>query len=116
MKLTYHKKGDYLYPDLLPPEKENRPLGKYGRIRRSYLKEHKPIVYTNLLTTGELDKYLHEVDQEASEQVELLIKQIAKKQGITEIVKASNQMEWVERMYNIKNCAEEIVCSELIFV
>lgn len=115
MKMTYHKQGDYLYPDLLPPEKEDRFLGKYRRLRLKYLKEHRPIVYANLLTSGELDKHLHKIDKEASEQVELLIRQMAEKQGVTEELKAKNQLEWVGRMNNIKACAEEIVFKEMIY-
>lgn len=114
-KIKYTKQGDYLLPNLLPPQEETRPIGKYGRMRLSYLKEHRRILYTNLLTSGKLNAHLAEIEEAARNRMELLIRQMAEMQNITEELKVSNQMEWVGRMNNIRNAAEEIVRSELIY-
>lgn len=116
MELTYTKHGDYYIPDLaLPEDTETRSIGIYGQRHKRYLKTHKIVAYTDLLTSGKLHTYLADIDERAREQVKLLMKQLAEKEGITERLKAENQMEWVGRMNNIKACAEEIVHKELIY-
>ena len=90
---TYTQAGDCLIPNLMLDEREQSPLGKYGRIRRRNLKEHRPVFYTNLLTTGKLDQHLAEVDQACEERMELLVSQMARQEGVTEALKAAAQME-----------------------
>jgi len=112
---TYTQVGDYLIPNLVISEAEQSPLGKYGRMRKHYLKEHQPALYTNLLTTGKLNQHLDEIDEACEERMELLTQQMAKREDVTEALKADDQMEWVRRMNNIRNRAEEIVLSELVY-
>ena len=112
---TYTQIGDYFIPNLVIGETAQSPLGKYGRMRKRYLKEHRPVLYTNLLVTGKLDQHLAEIDMACEEQVELLIKQMAKQEGVTETLKATDQMAWVARMNSIWNRAEEIVLHELVY-
>ena len=114
MKLTYHRCGDYLLPDLIIPD-ESVTLGKYGRMRRTYLKEHKPILYNTLLLSGKLTEYLVGVDDECRERLEILLPQMMRQEGVDEALKACNQMEWVRRMNSIQNRAEEILLNELIY-
>ena len=100
---TYHESEDgLLYPDLLPPPEDEPRYGKYGRMRRTYLKEHHEGLYTGLLLTGKLNAHLNEIDEAAHNRMELMIRQIAKAQGITEELKARDQMGWVGAMNNIK--------------
>ena len=112
---TYTRVGDYLLPNLTIDESEQQPIGKYGRMRKRYLKEYRPVLYTNLLTTGKLDQHLAEIDEACEERMELLTRQMAKQEGVTEALKASDQMEWVRHMNSIRNRAEEIVLSELVY-
>jgi hypothetical protein len=112
---TYRQVGDYLLPNLTIDESEQQPIGKYGRMRKRYLKEHRSVLYTNLLTTGRLDQHLAEIDQSCEEQLELITRQMAKREGVTEELKAADQMEWIRRMNSIRNRAEEIVLHELIY-
>ena len=112
---TYTQVGDYLFPNLVIEESEQQPIGKYGRMRKRYLKEHRPVLYSNLLTAGKLYRHLAEIDQACEERMDLLTRQMAKQEGVTEALKAVNQMEWVRRMNSIQNRAEEIVLHELIF-
>ena len=113
---TYHMgKDGLLYPDLLPPAEDEPHYGKYGRLRRTYLKEHHEGLYTGLLLSGKLNDHLNEIDQAANAQMELITKQMAKAQGITEELKAQDQLAWVGAMENICNAAEEIVLHELIY-
>lgn len=114
-EIQYTRHGDYFLPNFLPPQEETCPIGKYGRMRLSYLKEHRRILYTNLLTSGKLNAHLAEIEVAARNRMELLVRQMAETQNITEELKASNQMEWVGRMNNIRNAAEEIIRSELIY-
>lgn len=114
---TYHEGEDgLLYPDLLPPEEDAPTYGKYGRLRRTYLKEHRPAFYTSLLLSSKLNAHLNEIDEVANAQMELLTKQIASIQAITEEMKAKDQMAWVRAMENIRNAVEEIVLTELIYL
>lgn len=115
MTIQYHKSGDYYLPNLILEETEAKPISKYGRMRKRYLKEHRPVLYTNLLTTGKLDQYLAEIDETSEERTELLIHQMAKREGVSEALKASDQMEWVRRMNSIRSRAEEIVLHELVY-
>lgn len=112
---TYTRFGDYLLPDLVIEESEQRPIGKYGRMRKRYLKEHRPVLYSNLLTAGKLYRHLAEIDEACEKRMELLTRQMAKQEGVTEALKASDQMEWVRRMNSIRSRAEEIVLHELVF-
>jgi hypothetical protein len=113
MILTYHKEGDYLLPNLTVPEAPK--LGKYGMLRREYLRKHRNGYYTGLQLSGKLDRHLKEIDQQAKEMVERLVFQMVKILGITEELKAKNQLEWVRQMNNIRASAEEVVLKELIY-
>ena len=115
MKIQYIRAGDYFIPDLELPE-ETRPMGKWGRMRREYLKEHKPIQYNCLLLSGELWTYLADLNEQAQDRLERVIKQMKAAEGITETLKASDPMAWVQRMNNICARAEAIIREELIFV
>ena len=112
---TYTRVGDYLLPNLTIDESEQQPIGKYGRMRKRYLKEYWPVLYTNLLTTGKLDQHLAEIDNACEERMELLTCRLAEQEGVTEALKAADQMEWVRRMNSIRNRAEEIVLHELVY-
>ena len=103
------------YPNLELPEEEMPRYGKYGRMRHTYLREHKKAYYTTLLFDGKLVAHLNEIDDAANSQMELITKQMVKNQGITEALKAQDQMAWVGAMNNIHSAAEEIVLSELIY-
>ena len=114
---AYHEGEDgILYPDLLPPEEDAPTYGKYGRMRRTYLKEHRPTLYTSLLLTGMLNAHLNEIDDVANAQMELITRQMAKAQGITEELKARDQMAWVGIMNSIRTAGEEVVLQELIYM
>ena len=113
---TYRQEGDYLIPNLALPNDDNYEIGKYGRMRLSYLKEHRKIIYTNYVTEGTLSKHLSEIDKACNERMETLVPAMAKQEGVTEALKANDQMEWVCRMNNIRNRAEEIVLREVVFV
>lgn len=112
MSVTYHQEGDYLLPDLTSPECV--PVGIWGQRRRHYLKTHREPIYTALFFSGELDSHLSEIDQQAEEMFSQLVRQMAEQEGVTEQLKADYQMEWVGRMNNIRNRAEEIISKELI--
>ena len=114
MKLTYHRCGDYLLPDLTIPD-ESVTLGKYGRMRKTYLKAHKPIVYNTLLLSGKLTAHLVSTDAECRERLEILLPQMMQVGGVDEALKARDQMEWVRRMNSIQNRAEEILLNELVY-
>ena len=113
---TYRQEGDYLVPNLTLPDDDDYEIGKYGRMRLDYLKEHRKIIYTNYVTEGTLSKHLSEIDQACNVRVENLVFAMAKQEGVTEALKAANQMEWVRRMNSIRNRAEEIILREVVFV
>ena len=113
--MSYTLHGDYYLPDLVLREEEPT-YGKYGMLRKQFLKEHRSAGYQYLLLTGKLNEHLNQIDQEAREQVETLMKQMTEKQGVTEELKAQDQMEWVRLMNNIKASAEEIVLKNMIYV
>ncbi len=110
--ITYHHEGDYLIPDLLPPEAPR--IGIWGMRRREFLRKHHNGIYTGLLLSGKLNAHLEEIDRSAKEMFELLMKKYAARKGVTEQLKAENQMEWVRRMNNIRARAEEVVYAQLI--
>ena len=117
MKIEYTKVGAYYLPNLVSPENiKNFEIGKYGKLRLRYLKEHKKAEYTILLMNNELQKHLMEIDKIANERFELLMKQFAEKENITEELKSKDQLKWVGLMNNIKHSAEEIILKELIYV
>ena len=113
---TYSQKGDYLLPNLKMPEQPECNIGVWGQRRRRYLKQYRPILYTNLLTSCKLSEHLAEIDEECNERMESLVKDMAKQEGVTEALKAADQMAWVRRMNNIRNRAEEIVLNEIVYV
>ena len=113
---TYIRHGDYLIPCLtLPEEEEQRFIGVWGQRHLRYLKEYRRSVYLNLLTSGRLNDYLADIDEQAQEHFERVVEQMKQAQGITEQLKAENQMEWVRRMNNIQTCAREIVEKEIVY-
>lgn len=114
-KITYTQQGDYLLPDLKLPEQPKVEIGIWGKRHLRYLKNQHPIIYTNLLTSCKLTAYLADIDEEANEMFERLVRQFAKQEGVTEKLKADNQMLWIQRMNNIRNRAEEIVNNEMIY-
>ena len=113
---TYSQQGDYLLPNLKLPEQPEYNIGVWGQRRRRYLKQHRPILYTNLLTSCELSKHLAEIEEECTERMDSLVKVMAKQEGVTEALKAADQMAWVRRMNNIRNRAEEIILNEIVYV
>lgn len=115
-KITYHREGDYLIPNLYLPKQPEKHIGKYGRLRLNYLKERKRGLYTELLISGTLKQHLIEIDEITTSKVNELIKQLAEAEHIDENLKEHHQMEWVQAMNNIKNSAEEIVFNEIIYV
>ena len=112
---TYTQVGDYLLPDLKLPEEEHLPIDVWGQRHRRYLKEHRRATYATLLTGGKLNGYLADIDRQAEELFSRLVKQMAEAEGVTETLKATDPMEWVGRMNNIRSRAMEIVNSELIY-
>lgn len=112
--LGYEKQGDYYLPSLLP-EEEQRSIGIWGQRHLRYIKQHRKVFYANLLTSGKLNAYLADIDEQAEDMFFRLVKQLADKEGVTEKLKAENQMEWVARMNNIRNRATEIVNADLIY-
>ena len=115
MEITYSKCGDYYIPDLALQEEELPPIGKYGRMRKRYLKEQHPVLFLELLLSGQLFPHLVEIDQTCEARIELLVKQMSGREGVTEALKAANQMEWVALMNSIRSRAEEIVLHELVY-
>ena len=113
--ISYTLCGDYYLPDLVLNEEEPT-YGKYGMLRKQFLKEHRSARYQYLLLTGKLNEHLNQTDQEAREQVEMLMKQMAEKKGVTEELKVQDQMKWVGLMNNIKVSAEEIILKNMVYV
>ena len=115
MELTYEKHGDYLIPNLIPNEEPEQPLTKYGQMRKNFLKEYMSGVYQGMILTGELKAHCLQIQEQAEQRMELLTGQMAEARGVTEELKATQQMKWVAAMNNIRHSAEEIVLSELIY-
>ena len=113
--LTYTKIGDYYYPDIALSDTTQYHIGMYGRKHERYLKEHRPSVWARLVLTEELLRHLYEVDTACNEQMEYLIKEIAKREGVTEALKAADPMTWVGYMNNIHHRAEEIILHDLVY-
>lgn len=114
MEITYRENENFYVPNLFMPKEEPATYGRFGRMRLKYLKEHRRAVYINLKVSGQLTHYLNKIDREANEMLRLLVDQAAQAQGITEQLKAENQMAWMGAMNNIRNEAEEIVYEKLI--
>lgn len=112
---TYRQVGDYFIPNITLPDDGEYQIGKYGRMRRSYLKEYHKILYNNYVLEGTLFKHLAEIDQACNERIENIVSAMAKQEGVTEALKAADQIEWVRRMNSIRNRAEEIVLHELVY-
>ena len=113
--LWYELQGDYYIPCLVLDEEDTKPIGMWGRKRLDYLKKHRPALHTTLLLSGKLNSHLAQIDKQATEMFDLLVKQLAEKEGISEQLKAIDQMAWVQRMNHIRNAVEEIVNAEVIF-
>ena len=114
-QITHIKTGDYYIPDWKLPE-EARPIGHWGRMHRDFLKEHRPVVFNQLVLSGTLWTYLADINEQAQQRMEVLVKQMMAAEGITEELKEVNQREWVHKMNNIHIQAEEIVLKELIHI
>lgn len=112
---TYIRVRDYFLPDLELPEKETQPIGIWGQRHLRYLKECRRVVYFNLLTSGKLNSYLADIDEQAENMFLRLVKQMADREGVTEELKANNQLEWVQKMNSIQNRITEIVNAEVIY-
>ena len=115
-KITYHREGDYLIPDLCLPKQPKGHIGKYGHLRLNYLKNSDKGLYTELLISGTLKQHLLDIDKSVTYKVNELIKQLAEVEHIDENLKEHHQMEWVQAMNNFKNMAEEIVFNEILYV
>ena len=112
---TYEQQGDYLIPCLTLPTEEEKSIGIWGQRHLRYLKTHRKITYTNLITSDKLNSYLADIDEQAEDMFSRLVKHMAEREGVTEKLKAENQMEWVRLMNNIRNRATEIVTANLIY-
>lgn len=113
--LWYELQGDYYIPCLKLPEEEHQPIGVWGQRHLRYIKKKRKVLYLNLLTSGTLNGYLADLDKQAEEMFSRFVKQMADREGVTELLKADNQMEWVARMNNIRSRATEIIGKELIY-
>ena len=113
--ISYTLQGDYYLPDLALPEQEDEPIGLCGQRHLKYIKQHRKILYVNLLTSGKLKGYLADIDKQAEDMFVRLVKQMVEREGVTKQLKADNQMEWVARMNNIRSRATEIVNNDLIY-
>ena len=114
-ELTYSRCGDYYIPDLKLSEQVETPIGKYGRMRKQYLKDHRPVLYNNLILQEQLYPHLLEIDKAANERMDILMPQLMKAAGVDEALKAADQMRWVRVMNTLTAQAEEMILSELIF-
>lgn len=113
--ISYTLHGDYYLPDLVLPAEKEKPIGIWGQRHMHYLKEHKRLVYLNLLTSGRLNEYLVSIDEQAEDMFSRLVKEYADRQEVTERLKAKNQLEWVGKMNNIRACVREVVEREIIY-
>ena len=111
---TYSRVGDYMLPNLLPPKEKTKPIGIWGQRHLRYLKTHRKITYTNLITSDKLNSYLADIDKQAEQMFSRLVTQMAEHEWVTEKFKAGNQMLWIQKMNNIRSCVVEIVNSDLI--
>lgn len=115
MELTYTKVGDYYIPDLILDDQPDKPIGRYGRMRQKFLEEHHHGIYSRLLLSGKLWTHLVDIDTTCAERLDRLIPAMAEHEGLTEALKATDQMAWVGHMNNIRNRAEEIILHELVY-
>lgn len=113
--ISYTLQGDYYLPDLELPAEEQQPIGVWDQRHLRHIKQHCKVLYTNLLASGKLSSYLADINQQAEEMISRLVKEYAEKEYLTEQLKADNQMVWVQKMNNIRNCATEIINNEVIF-
>lgn len=113
---TYTMQGDYRLPDVTLPPEEERPIGVWGQRRLRYLKQHHKVLYYNLLTSGKLHSHLADTEEQAQELFLRLVKELAEKEGVTEQLKATDQMKWVQKMNNIRSRVTEVVLNEVVFV
>lgn len=116
MEITYTMQGDYLLPNLTLPEQKNKEIGIWGQRHKRYLLNHHKVRYYNLLTSCKLVNYFADIDEQAENMYQLLVKQLAEKEGVTEQLKAENPILWVQQMNNIQNRAREIVNAELVYI
>lgn len=116
MEITYTMQGDYLLPNLTLPEQKNKEIGIWGQRHKRYLLNHHKVRYYNLLTSCKLVNYFADIDEQAENMYQLLVKQLAEKEGVTEQLKAENPILWVQQMNNIQNRVREIVNAELIYI
>ena len=114
--LDYTLVNDHYLPNLTAAAPAEHPTGRWGRLHKRYLEEHHPVRYNQLVLSGKLGSYLATMDKQANEQIARIIRQMQEAEGVTEALKAANQLEWVRRMNSVRNCAEEIIKTELIFV
>lgn len=113
--ISYTLQGDYYLPNLTLPAEENKPIGIWGQRHMRYIRQHRKVLYTNLLTSGKLNGYLADIDEQAKEMFSQLLKQMSKRNGVTEKLKAEQPMEWVGKMNALREAAAEIVNAEVIF-
>ena len=113
--ISYTLQGDYYLPDLALPEQEDKTIGLWGQRHLKYIKQHRKVLYINLLTSGKLNGYLADLDKQAEDMFFRLVKQMAEREGVTEKLKADHQMEWIDRMNNIRNRVTEIVNNDIIY-
>ena len=113
-ELTYTMNGDYLLPNLTLPQQSETALNKYGRMRKTYLKEHRPVLWNTMLLNGALDSHLREISEAASRRLDQMMQEMAAAQGLTEELKARDPMSWTQQMNNLKAQAEEVILAELV--
>ena len=114
-ELTYTQNGDYMIPDIQLSEQPMKPLGRYGRMRREYLKKHRPILWNQMILSEKLYPHLYEIEETANRRMEQMMDELAKANGVTEEMKSENPMLWVQTMNNLKSQAEEAILNELIY-
>jgi len=114
-ELTYIMNGDYLLPSLTLPQQPTMPLNKYGRMRKTYLKEHRPVLWNRMLLNGTLDSHLREISETANQRLNQMMQELAAAQGVTEELKASDPMKWTQQMNALKAQAEEVILTELVY-
>ena len=115
MEITYTERNGIFYPDLALPEQINHPIGKYGRMRLDFIQKHRRGTYTTLLTTCTLNQHLYDIEQEVNRQMEIILSRLVKERRITEELKATDPLRWVQEMNNAKHCAEEMVLNEIVY-
>ena len=115
MEITYTERNGIFYPDLALPKQTKYPIGKYGRMRLDFIQKHRRGTYTTLLTTCTLNQHLYDIEQEVNRQMEIVLSRLVKERGITEELKTTDPLRWVQKMNNAKHCAEEMVLNEIVY-